>query len=120
MHRRDLTALDRIGVALVAAAALVLFDLPLHVLPAFRGMFRDFGGSLPAVTTLVPSPWFAPALAVAPLGLGLAAVVPPVLRLESRRRFIVAAFVADVAVIGFCIVGLYMPIFEMAGNIRAD
>lgn len=120
MNRRDLSALDRIGIAVVGVATLVLLDLPLHVLPAFRGMFRDFGGALPAVTVLVLSPWFTPALAVAPLGLVLAAVVPPVLRLEVRRWLIVGAFVVVVVALGFSLYGLYAPIFELAGNIRAE
>ena len=40
--------------------------------------------------------------------------------LEARRRFIVAGFIAAVVAIGFCLYGLYAPIFELAENIKAE
>ena len=115
--REGLTALDWIGLVVAFLAASFCLAFPVAVLPTFAKMFQDFGGTLPALTRLMFTGWL-PAL------LGLAPLAPLALALDSkrpvgaRRALIVGAFVLALAADAVCLGAMYLPIFELAGNVR--
>jgi hypothetical protein len=115
------SALDWIGVAVTVLGISWLAYFTLRVRTAFLQMFADFGtlAELPAVTRLASSPYFAPAIALAPATLLVASVVGR-RGLRVRRAFVVAAFLLVVAEIGFCLWAMYAPIFQVANAIKAD
>ena len=99
------------------ALGLSLAVMPFFVLPTFRAMFHEFGGVLPLPTRVVLSPAFSLAMAGLSIGFGVSAV------LATRRTARVALAVAalTVGLIGFAMlfVGLYWPIFTLAGSIQS-
>ncbi len=109
------TVLDWIGAIVTAFAIVGLVSLSAYG-GAFRGMYADFGDvALPALTTVVMKPFVPPLLGVvAALPLALAARRAPI---RARRLAVVAAFVLACAFAAVCLVGLYMPMFELAGSI---
>jgi len=116
--RQPFTALDWIGtvVAGCSIAAMVLFPVG-----SFGAMFRDLGAreELPLLTRMALSPWFRVAFAlpaVAAIALGLRAPRP----MAQRRAWIAVAFVLGGVGLGLCVVAMYLPIFEIAGKIKAD
>jgi len=118
MRHGHLTAVDGIAVFVTALLTAFLLAFPLWVAPAFEAMFRDFGAaSVPALTRLVLSRWL-------PLGLAATTAVGPVLAcipaipIAYRRGVLVAALVFGCAAVGVCLVGLYAPIFALAGAIK--
>lgn len=113
----DFTVLDWIGAAVASLTALGLFALPL-VGRAFAAMYRDLGGgSIPALTRLALSGWLPLVLgAVVAGGIGVGVFVVP--SLGVRRAVIVGAFLFGLAAIAFCLVALYLPIFQLAGNVK--
>ena len=117
-ERDELSALDWIGFTVAALGVLwsgVL--IPLVFAPRFAQMFADFGGRLPAFTLLVLKQWppmLASMIPMAMLGMAAAGDRP----VATRRRLIVAAFVAGGALVGVLLWGLYLPIFELAGKIQ--
>ncbi len=115
------TVLDRIGTGITVfpVAALLFF----HALAgrAFAQMFRDFGalGALPPLTALSISWWFPAVLGLAPLGAlvrGVLAGTP----VPERRTWIVGAFLMACVGLAVCTAGVYLPIFDLAGKIKAD
>lgn len=82
----------------------------------FGSMFDDFGGKVPFVTSLVVR-WYVPTAA----GLLVAALLVYGLRgAPSRRRALLAgAAFAGLAASAICVYGLYAPVWELAGKIKA-
>lgn len=115
--REPLTALDGIAVALVVASAGAL--LWLGVFGAqMQAMYADFGADLelPLLTRFTTSVWGPPLCALpvlAVLGVGLGA--RPIAR---RRAGIVLAFV--LVLVAAVYAGDYLPLWQVAGAIRAD
>jgi hypothetical protein len=119
--REELSALDGIAVVITGLQAAFLFVFPWLVGRSFQNMFADFGmaSPLPLLTRLALTVWF-------PMTLGATTATGPVLGaipavpLTIRRRALIAAFVFGCAAIGACLVGLYLPIFDLAGKIKAE
>lgn len=109
------TALDWIGVALVALVALGLLGAQFAVSPAFVQMYAEFGDSavLPLITRIVLAPWFALLSAMLPLGL-LGAAIFGGGGLALRRGLVVAGFVLGVVAVGVYTFGVYAPIRQLA------
>jgi MFS family permease len=111
---------DWIGTVIAGFAATGLLLFPV-VGRSFASMFRDFGDAneLPALTRLAISGWFPAALGITAV-VGLGAGTRRSARLSRRRAFIVAAFIVGCVGIGLCLVGVYLPIFSIAGKVTAD
>ena len=116
---QDFTTLDWIGTLIAATTALGLLVFPIAA-QSFATMFREFGSrDLPALTRLALSWWFPVVLAlpvIATFGLGLRGSAP----IQHRRAWVVVAFVLGCFGIGICLVGVYLPIFSLAGSIKAS
>ena len=112
---RSFTILDWIGVALALAATAALFAFSFAG-PAYLVMFEELDATLPFLTRWVTRPWVPPVLSLVPLacaGLG----VTGAWSLARRRLLVVLAFVAACALLGLCIVGVYLPMFELSSAI---
>lgn len=101
------------AVSLVATVAMSVL-----LVPRFTDMFRDFGSAaeLPLLTRLVARRSLLLGVAMVPM---LLCVLGPLLRLERGAR---VALVAVAAVIALLVVvsvpvGMYLPIFRIAGTI---
>ena len=114
----DFSALDWIGAAAASIGGMSLFALALTS-RSFADIFHDFGGPLPALTRLAISRWF-PTLLGGLVGVGVALGLRPSASLGARRAWIVAAFLVSAAGFALCLIGFYLPVFEMAGSIRED
>lgn len=115
----QLTVLDWIGLVSVAPAVAFLLAAPLVVTPAFAELFANFGSdsNVPAITRLVMAWWLPPALALVPAALVIAAISGQ--RALARRRLLgVAAFLCGAAGVALYLVGMYAPIFAIAGAVR--
>jgi len=117
---QSFTILDWIGALVTGGSVFGLVGFPL-VGSTYVGMYEDFGASasLPLLTRLVISGWFPPLLAAtaaAPLALGLRPSRP----LAQRRLWVVGAFLLGWGALGLCVVGLYLPIFALAGAVGAE
>jgi hypothetical protein len=119
MRDERLTALDGIALFLTGLLASVLFAFPYVVGPSFRVMFDEFcrKDALPPLTNLALSVWFPSVLgavtASGPAFCGISSI-----SLAYRRGVLVAAFVFGCAALAVCLVGMYLPIFELAGKIK--
>jgi hypothetical protein len=115
---QQFTVLDWIGAVITGLTIVGLMMFPIG---SFRTMFQDFGSphDLPLLTRVALFPGF-------PLILALPAVVAFVLGLRprhplsQRRMWIVAAFSLGCLGSALCLVAMYLPIFTLAGNIKAD
>lgn len=112
------TVLDWIGTALAASALVGLAALPLG---GFRAMFRDLGSpeTLPLLTRVALLPGFTLVAALpsaALLALGLWRSQP----LVRRRVGVALSFVLACVAIGVTLLAMYLPVFAMAGAIKAD
>jgi hypothetical protein len=114
-----LTALDGIAVFLTGLLTVVLVAFTFWVAPSFASMFRDFGNtSLPLLTRLALSRWF-PLTLAATTAIGPALAYIPAIPLRVRRWTLVAAFVFGGAAAAVCLEGMYAPIFDLAGKVKA-
>lgn len=115
-----LTALDWIALVLAVGLTAGLELFPFLVAPRYAAMFDAFGaGPLPALTQLSLSRWFPIVLALAPLA-GIGAALVERQTIGRRRALIVVSFFASLVALGICVVGLYLPLFALAGDIAAD
>jgi hypothetical protein len=112
------TVLDWLGTAAAVLALLALLLYPLTG-STFADMFRDLGGPLPAATRLALSPWFAPAVALA-LATMLMHGLMRGRTLRARRLRVLIVFVIAIVTYAALIGALYLPIFRMAGAIKAE
>jgi hypothetical protein len=118
MGDQRLTSLDGIAVFLTGLVAAGLFAFPFAVGRHFGAMFADFGSApLPPLTGLAVSVWFPCALGAMVAGGPVLACIPAV-PLAYRRRVLVAAFVLGCVSVGVCVVGVYLPLFELADKIK--
>jgi hypothetical protein len=121
MQDERLNAGDGIAVAITGMQAACLMAFPWVVGQSFAQMYLEFGaaGGLPLLTRLALSIPF-------PMSLGATTAIGPVLGcisavpLSSRRVALVAAFLFGCAAIAVCMVGVYQPMFDLAGKIKAD
>ena len=118
-HER-FTVLDRLAVVMAGFNLLGLLLFPIAG-RSFAGMFEDLGSraNLPLLTRLATSTWFPLALALpvaASLVIGLQARRP----LPRRRAWVVGAFVLGGLAFGLCVVGMYLPIFAIAGALKME
>lgn len=113
----ELTAVDMVAVVVAGLAALALAVFP-FIAASFARIFRDLGGDLPVFTRMVLVPW-QPVLALVSAGLIVFGLRAP-RALRARRVAIAAAFAVAFFSFAACVVGLYLPIFAMAGSIKAD
>lgn len=116
----QLTPFDWLGACLAGLPAFALLAFPVQG-RRFAAMFADFGAQkdLPVLTRLAVSVSFPVALGllvVVLIGAGVTLRAP----LAARRACIIAGFVLGVGAFALCLVGLYLPIFSLAGNIKAE
>lgn len=90
------------------------------VVPSFEAMFRDFGGVLPVITMAVMSGGMAlgsmllvALLAASGTGLVFRGYRP------VGRIFLVASVIIAMMTIATMVIGLYLPIFQLAGAVKA-
>lgn len=119
-RREELTALDGIAIVVVGLATAALLVFPVLVGAPTAAMFRDFGGELPALTHFTTS-WYGPPslaiIAAIPAALGAGSRRSPV---GARRLAIVVAFTLALFALAVCFVGVYLPIFAVAGAVSAE
>ena len=120
MAHRSLTAIDGLLATIAFAATAVCVAAALYAGPHFTSMFRDFGSEalLPALTRAVLSPFYA--IAIATLSVG-ACSAGAFLRHRERpggRALLAIAAVVPIVALGVFFVGAYLPIFELADNVR--
>ena len=111
------SVLDHVGSALAALMCLALagWSIPAST---FGAMQRDLGGELPWLTGVTTNPMVALALGVAS---GVAWFVARRIPNLQRRRIVIAAvFVTASVLLAVCIVGAYLPVFRIAGAVRAE
>jgi uncharacterized BrkB/YihY/UPF0761 family membrane protein len=88
------------------------------VVPQFDEVYRNFGAELPWLTrTLLAGRWLLFALPVVAL---LAWWLTPVVPGRPNRRGLVALLVGvglPLVLVPLVVIGLYMPIFDMAGTV---
>lgn len=115
----ELTVLDWNGLVFVVPPVVLLLIASPVVTPAFAEMFASFGpeSGLPAITRLVMSWWLPPLLAAVPLALVIAAATGrrPI---GTRRLLGVAAFLCGAAGAALYLVGMYAPIYAIAGSVQ--
>jgi uncharacterized BrkB/YihY/UPF0761 family membrane protein len=113
----ELSALDYVAAIVAGLAAFALAVFP-FIAASFARIFRDIGGELPLFTRIVLVPW-QPLLALASAALivfGLRAKKP----VSQRRLALAGAFAVAFFTFAANVIGLYLPIFALAGNIKAD
>jgi hypothetical protein len=117
---KPFTILDWGGTVVAGFSAVGLLSFPV-VGRSFAAVFRDFGDAerLPALTRLAISGWFPIALGLV-VGTGVTLGVRQASDLGRRRAWIVGAFVVGAAGFALCLVGVYLPIFALAGAIKAE
>jgi hypothetical protein len=113
----EFTVLDWIGAVLTCFSAMALVSFPIAG-REFGSMYQDFGATdPPLLSKLAISAWFPPvlgAVVVAMITLGLR----PRASLTQRRAFFVSGFIFGCLSFAICLVGLYLPLFQMAGAIK--
>lgn len=118
-HLGALTALDWIAIVVTGLLALGLLSFPV-VGAQYRAMYADFGSQpLPLLTRLAVSLWFPPLLG-ALVAAAVAIAVARGVSLGTRRGLVVGAFILGAICLASCWVAVYLPIFQLAGQIRAD
>ncbi len=89
----------------------------LKVQPIFLQIFKDFGSELPAFTRLTVNPWFVIVLSLLPLGFSVVAILSNAPRATRLATLAFSLFLA-IALPVLVAMGLYLPIFQIAGNIK--
>lgn len=116
-HANTFTVLDWIGIVYVVGSILGLFVFPKIAL-IFNKMFMDFGGVLPTLTEVVLKPWFSIVLGLICLCIFSMQWLPAIKgNINRKRAVIILSFLAISAALAICMIGLYLPIFKMAGSV---
>jgi hypothetical protein len=115
------TVLDWIGALFAGKAVIGLLAFWFVAGRSFESTFRDLGSAeqLPMLTRIVISSWFPTTVGLI-AAVGLALGIRPGAALRRRRAWIVGAFVLGGAGLGLCVVGAYLPVFELAGKIKSE
>ena len=113
------STLDRMGTVAALFAALALLSFPIFG-HNFATMFQDFGSPehLPTLTRLAVTWWFPVSLGLLVTAVILAGGSP--LPLKVRRACIVVAFLVGCIGLGLCVVGVYLPVFQLADAVKAE
>jgi len=108
-------------VAVAVLAALGCVGYGAFAVPAWKGMFDDFGSSavLPVWTSVALWPPFAFLLAGLSLGCLAAGLAPKNRNLVWRRSWIVAAFLLAALGIGFMAWAARLPLWQLADAVQA-
>jgi amino acid transporter len=115
---QKLAALDWIG---LGAAGLLIVRLLAFGFGGWQTMFRDMGSldELPWLTRVTLLPWVPPVLAL-PVVAAVVMFWRCRRKQRGRRRWLLAAVVLGCVAFAMCIVAVYLPIFTLAGKIRAE
>jgi len=119
--RGSLSSLDWMAVGMVALTALGMLVAPAVVTPYYRSMYEDFVtelDQLPSITVFVMQIWFPLVSAMFPLAL-LVVALSGRRHLYLRRFLIIAAFFLGVALASLYSIGLYAPVYAIAGAVSA-
>ncbi len=109
--------LGGIVAAINAFQAAALLTFPVLWAPRFATMFDVICGlPLSPITRLAVSPWFPVLAGAATLAGPLLAAIPAV-PTRARRPLLAGAFVLGCTGIALCVIGVYLPIHDMAGTI---
>ena len=113
-QERTIGVVDIVFLCTTAVLSMVLLMMRAFWVPSVARMLADFGGRLPT-STMLSLTWFFP------LGAVFTGAVLDALGLLLRRTALSILATAVVsAAIALTVWGMYAPIFELAGNIRAD
>jgi type II secretory pathway component PulF len=117
--RARLAPADYVSLAITGAALAALVLLAAVWLPSMTRMYRDFGGTLPRLTRLVVANFWTPGCA---LFLGTTAAVAALVPMRQAVRTALLVTVATLAVLAVATVvaGAYLPLFQLAGAVRAE
>ena len=111
------TILDWIGIFYVVIHIIALFVIP-KITPFFKEMYISFGEALPALTSVVITPWFSIILGIICVSIfSLQWHKSIKISINRRRAVIVLSFFISGAALSLCVVGFYLPIFDMAGAV---
>ncbi|MBI5482421.1 MAG: hypothetical protein HY906_26435 [Deltaproteobacteria bacterium] len=110
---------DFVSLAITGAALAALVLLATVWLPSMAKMFDDFGGTPPRLTRLVLASFWAPGCALF-LGLGAAAAALIPSRRALRTALLVAVAVLAVLAAATVVLGVYLPVFQLAAAVRAE
>lgn len=116
VRRRDFTAFDWIGVAMVGMKIPGFIGVAIAS-PFLLKMYKDFGTELPGLTKLCLSIWaplLATLLTAAPF---VAALVPAEMALTKRRMLLGISYAISVIFLILCIIALYLPVLNMVNAI---
>jgi hypothetical protein len=107
----------KIAVAIVALEVAVMTAIWSVGIPAFDHMYRDLGNAeVPELTrTILHGWWSGTWIATMVAALVVALVVK---RSATRGTILALTIVAGVFAIATTLIGAYLPIFQLAGNIR--
>lgn len=106
---------------IVAVACCVLAGFAATLGPSFAVMYADFGAvEMPASTRLVLSPAWAPAILTAVVAAALMVNLRWPWSLLSRTITLAVIALVALALVAFTTVAAYLPITEVAGDIRVD
>jgi hypothetical protein len=112
-----LGSLDMVSVVVARPATIALAVFP-FVAASFARLFQDMGGPIPLFTRIVLVPW-QPLVALASAALVAFGVRAP-RPLRQRRVALACAFAVSFFTFTACVVGLYLPIFALAGSIKPE
>lgn len=120
MPDRTLTAVDGLLAAIALASTAVCAGAALYAGSHFTAMFHDFSSAaiLPALTRIVLSPFYAIAIATLSVGACAAGVFLRHRGRQGGRALLAIATLVPVVALGLFFVGAYLPIFELAENVR--
>lgn len=114
------TSGDIIGAVLAATPIVVLLVFPLLWGRAFARLFDDLGAAKLPLLTRIATSWWAPLAGAIAAGALLGASLRPGARTSTRRWLVVGSFLVGAACMAALFVGLYLPLFALAGNIKAE
>jgi hypothetical protein len=108
----------KIAVAIAALEVATMTAIWTAWIPALERMYRDLGdAALPALTKTILRGWWSGAW-IATLVVALVVALAGVKRQAARGTILAITAVAGAFVIATTLVGAYLPVFQLAGNIR--
>lgn len=113
----QLTASGSVLFLLCCISILGLLDLQFHVVPVFKGFFKQIGGVLPKWTTIGMSLQYTGTSIAIILTLSIISIKVPT-RLSIKNKMLGCTFVLGIIVNAIQMYTLYLPIFTLANRIR--